>query len=467
MFEYMKQGSRFYQNSLKLTIPIVLQNIISSTLSMADTFMVGLLGESQMAALTLANIPVFVVILFLFGVQNGSSILISQYWGKEDVEAIKKVVGISMWLSVGVSGLFALLLYCFPLEFLSLFGNDAEVIAMAAGYGKIIGFSYFLNGFTMMYTGAYRSMGKPQLGTYLLGTSMVLNLFFNWVLIYGNLGFEAMGVAGAAYATLIARGLEVTIIILHSIFGKDIPLRIFSLFTWDTTMAKKFYKYCAPVILNETAWGLGTSMFPTVMGHMEGSTEILAAYAIATNMEKLVMVAGFGIGASSGIIIGNHIGAGASKEKALSLGQCLSTMGFLCGVLSGALLLVISYTIFPTVIAPIFLLSAEATEIAMIMLVFLGLMMSFRTYNTVAVVGVFRAGGDSNKSMYVDLCPLWLVAIPLTVLCGSVLQLGIFWVVLVMKTEDLVKFFVGYHFVQKPTWIHDVTQSPIAKELQG
>lgn len=421
--------------------------------------MVGILGETQMAALTLANIPVFVVILFLFGVQNGSSVLISQYWGKQDIASIEKVVGIGMWLSMILTGIFSWILFCYPLEFLSLFGNDPEVIALAAGYGKIIGLSYFLNGFTMMYAGAYRCIGQAKLGMYLMGASMVVNLFLNWVLIYGNLGFEAMGVAGAAYATLAARFVEVLMLLYHGCFGKERSLPLGKLFSWDVGMSKRFFKYCAPVILSETSWGLGTSMFPTVMGHMEGSTEILAAYSIATNMEKLVMVVGFGIGASAGILIGNHIGAGCSKEKALSLGKCLSTLGFLCGLLSGLWLLLLTFTLFPSHIAPLFVLSPEATVICQIMLLFLSIIMACRTYNTVAVVGVFRAGGDPKKSMLVDLLPLWAVAIPLTVLVGSVLKLHIFWVMLASKTEDLVKFFAAFHFVQKPTWIHDVTQS--------
>ncbi len=457
MLSYMNQGSAFYRQTAKLTIPIILQNIITSTLSMADTFMVGLLGESQMAALTLANIPVFVVILFLFGVQNGSGILIAQFWGKGDTDSIEKVVGISMWLSIIVTGSMALILFTFPLEFMSLFGNDPEVVALAAGYGKIIGFSYFLNGFTLMYSGAYRSMGQPKLGMHLLAVSMIVNLFLNWVFIYGNLGFEPMGVTGAALATLIARALEVVILLLHGIFGKNNPIKLSRLFSFNQDMAKKFYKYCAPVVLNETAWGMGTSAAPTVMGHMSGSTEILAAYAIAVNMERLVMVAGFGIGASSGILIGSSIGAGKEKEKVLSISHCLGMMGFLIGTVSGLLLWIVTITVFPSVVAPLFKLSLEATEIAKIMLALLAFVMGLRTFNTVAVVGVFRAGGDSKKSMYIDLIPLWGVAIPLTVLVGSVLKLSIFWVILAMKLEDIVKSVVGFYFIRRDDWIHDVT----------
>lgn len=459
MLAYMKQAPGFYRRALILTLPIVLQNVITASLTMADTFMVGILGEAEMAALTLANIPAYVLQLFLFGVQNGTGILLSQYWGKGDVKSLSKAVGISLFFSLFASGAYALLMFQNPYGFMSLFGNQDQVIGLAAEYGRIIAFSYVLNGFSMMYVGAYRAMGKPQLGMYLLAISATVNLFLNWVLIYGNLGMTALGVKGAAWATLVARGLEVTIILCHLRFGKDLPLRISSFFTVDKAMLKKYWKYCAPVIFSETAWGLGTSVAPMVMGHMANSTEILAAYAIATNIEGLVMVAGFGIGASSGILIGNHIGAGLAKPQVLAMGQCLGMLGFLIGTLSGCLLLLVTFVLFPLVLAPLFQLSTQARDIVQIMLVMLSLMMGMRTFNTVAVVGVFRAGGDSRKSMLMDLCPLWFVAIPLTILAGSLLHLSIFWVVLAMKTEDFVKTIVGYCFLVKDTWINDVTRS--------
>lgn len=457
MLSFMRQAPGFYRQTAQLTIPIVLQNIITSTLAMADTFMVGLLGEAQMAALTLANIPVFVITLFLFGTQSGSSILISQYWGKQDIPSIQRVLGISWWLTLLVPGTFALVFFLFPYEFMSLFGNDPEVVALAAGYGKIIGFSYLLNGFTLMYAGAHRSMGSPKLGMYLLGISMVLNIFLNWVFIYGNLGMPAMGVQGAAMATLVARSVEVLVMIGHICKTKKFRLNLAIMIAPGREMLQKYKKVCTPVVLSETAWGFGTSLFPTVMGHMDGSTEILAAYAIATNIERLIMVVGFGIGASTGILVGNAVGAGLEKEKVLDMGKCLGLLGFLCGLCSGGVLLLVTFTLLPNVVAPIFLLSPEATEIAQIMSVSLAVMMAARTFNTICVVGIFRGGGDSGKSMFVDLASLWFVAIPLTILTGLVWHLPILWVVVAMKTEDLFKTGVALWFLRSPHWIRDLT----------
>ena len=158
MFSYMRRGPGFYRQVLVLAAPIVLQNLITSTLAMADTFMVGMLGELPMAAVTLANIPLFVVQLFIFGVQSGSTVLASQYWGKQDLDAINRVMGVAMWLVFLVSAAFAAVLLVRPVEFLSLFGNQREVIELAARYGRIAGLSYVFDALVMMYVAAYRSM---------------------------------------------------------------------------------------------------------------------------------------------------------------------------------------------------------------------------------------------------------------------------------------------------------------------
>lgn len=459
LFHFMKQGPQFYRQVATLTIPIVLQNVITSTLTMADAFMVGLLGEEQMAALTLANIPVFVLQLFLFGVQSGGTILMSQYWGKQDLDAIQRVMGLSMILCFLATGSFAFVMFQFPLEFLSLFGNDPEVIALAASYGKLIGFAFVFNGFSLMYVAAYRSMGQTKLGMYLLGVSMILNLFLNWVFIFGKLGAPTLGVQGAAVATFMARTVEFTLMILHAFTSKTMKCQLKILLSPGKEIIGKFKKHGSMVIFNETAWGLGTSVYPSVMGHMEGSTEILAAMSIATNMERILMVAGFGMAASTSILIGNAIGAGTPREKVFDMANCLATVGTIIGTISGIILLIVAYTLLPYVLAPIFLLSPEATEIAQLMLAMLALFMGLRTFNNICVVGIFRGGGDTKKSMIVDLSSLWLFAIPLSILVGLVWKLSIFWVTFAMAMETALKFLVGLYFLKKRDWIRNVTES--------
>ena len=458
MFAYMKQKPGFYRQVVMLALPIVLQNLITSALGMADTFMVGMLGEVPMAAVTLANIPLFALQMFIFGVQSGSSVLVSQYWGKQEMESINRVLGVALWVVLVVSALFAGVLLVCPVEFLSLFGNEPEVIALAAQYGSIVGFSYVCNAFTMMYVAAYRSMERPQLGLYILVASMATNTFLNWVLIFGKLGAPAMGVRGAATATLIARLLEVTIVILHMMKNRFFRVHLHLLLRPGLDMTRRFLKYGGLVVCNETMWGIGTSVFPTIMGHMAGSTEILAAYTIAGNVEKITMVVAFGLASTASIIIGREVGAGRA-DRILDVGKSLNTLAVMSGLTLGALLMLFVRLAAPAWVYPLFKLSPGASSVATMMMTVMALSMPLKDFNTVNIVGVLRGGGDVKAATLIDISPLWGVAIPYAALCGLVLKTTVLWVYLAFPLEQAVKFFIGIHRLRSGRWVRDLTRS--------
>jgi len=457
LFAFMRRGPGFYGQVATLAAPIVLQNLITSALGMADTFMVGLLGELPMAAVTLANIPLFVVQMFVFGIQSGSTVLISQYWGRQDEESIHRVLGVSFWVAGLVSLSVALVLGLMPVRFLSLFSNDADIVALAARYGRIAGFSYFLNSFTMAYTAAFRAMERPLLGLYILMASMTCNTFLNWVLIFGKLGAPAMGVEGAALATLIARTLELLIVSAHIGRNRDFQRHLSHVVCPGTGMTLRFVRYAGPVVLNEAVWGMGTSMFPTIMGHMADSQEILAAHTLAGNVEKLCAVVALGLASTASIIIGREIGAGRSKAVH-EVGLALNTLAVLCGCVLGGILMFVARVIAPVWIFPLFKLSARASSIAMMMITIHALFIPLKDFNTVNVVGVLRGGGDVKAATIIDLLPLWLAAIPMAALCGLVWKLGIFWVALCISLEQVVKAFVGVARLRSGRWIRDLTR---------
>lgn len=457
MFSYLRRGPGFYRRVGGLAVPIILQNLITSTLAMADTFMVGMLGEVPMAAVTLANIPLFVMQLFFFGVQSGSAVLISQYWGRQDRQSINRVVGVALWAVNLVSISFALVLLLIPVPFLSLFGNQREVILLAADYGRIIGLSYVLNGVTLVYVASWRSMERPGIGMYILAVSMGTNTFLNWVLIFGKLGAPALGVTGAAIATLIARVVEIVIVVVHARRSRVFRLDLGLLLRPGLRTVKQFIRYGSPVVCNETMWGLGTAIFPTIMGHMAGSTEILAAYTIAGNVEKLCMVVAFGISGTASIIIGREIGAGRS-DTVYQVGLALNTLAAAGGTILGAGLLAFTHLSAPAWFFPLFHLSPAACSAATIMMTVQACIMPMRDFNNCNIVGVLRGGGDVKVATMIDLCPLWLCAIPLAALAGLVLQLNILWVYLAMSTEQLVKCIAGVVRLRTGKWIHDLTR---------
>jgi len=456
LFHYMKREPGFYRNIVALALPIVLQNLVTSTLAMADTFMVGLLGEVPMAGLTLANIPFYALQMFFFGVQSGAAVLISQYWGKGDRNAINRILGLS-WVVVGlVSTLFSAVVLAGPERFMGLFSNDPAAVDAAARYARIVCVSYILNGITLVYVGAHRSMENPKLGLYMLSASMLTNTFLNWVFIFGNLGAPQMGVEGAALATLISRCVELLIMFAHIARSKHFVLDLPALLRPGREAAAKLFTYATPVILNETLWGVGTGLFPTIMGHMENSTEILAAFTVAGNIEKLALVALIGLSNTAAIIVGREIGAGRRKTV-YDVGLALNVLSTVVGLVVGLVMLLLSWTVAPRFIFPLFQLSDSTSHIALIMLTMIAAMMAPRAFNFTNIVGVLRGGGDVRAATVIDLLPLWLVAIPAAALFGLVLKLGIFWVYVAISSDQLVKFFIGIARLRSGEWINDLT----------
>ncbi len=396
MLSYMNRGRPFYRDVVRLALPIILQNMITESLALVDTFMVGSLpGDTPMAAVTLANIPIFVILLLIFGLQSGASVLISQFWGKGDTDSINRVIGIGFYVAGSITMLFALVMYFFPSQFLGLFSNNREVVELAAGYGQVVGFSYVFNSITQVYLGAHRSMENPKLGLYVLGVSMVSNTFLNWVFIFGNLGAPRLGVVGAAVGTLLARILEFIVMVAYAARSRRFPFKPALVFRPGRVLLARYVRYSTPVVLNETLWGLGTALYPTIMGYMDGSTEILAAYAISGNIEKVCTVIVFAIAGTAAVIIGREIGAGRlgyrlrhrpHPEHPVLPGRPDRGRAGNLG----------TRTLISPVVYPNFGLSREAQDIATMMLLVTFSFLSVRSFNTTNIVGVLRGGGVDN-----------------------------------------------------------------------
>ena len=456
MVKLFRREPGFYAKLLSLALPILFQNLITNSLGLVDTFMVGTMGQGPLAGVTLANIPVFVVQLMMFGIQSGSSVLISQYRGKGDLRAINRVMGIGMYAAGAIGLAFALVMGFLPEQFMGLFGNDRLVVATAARYARIVGWSYFFDSFVQVYIGVHRAMGDPNRGLIILGVSMASNTFLNWVFIFGNLGAPRLAEQGAALATLLARVLSCSIAVAWAVLDKKFKLDPALLFRPGGEMVRRFVRFSTPVMCNETFWGLGTSLFPTIMGHMDGSEDILAAYAIAGNITNLCTVGVFAISGTAAILIGQAIGSGR-KDEVYSLGALLNVLAFLFGLGAGLVFLGVLYFVVAPFLYPLFDLTAAAQEICTMMLTIMFCMMPLRSLECTNIVGVLRGGGDVRMATLIDLTPLWVVALPLAVLSGLVFQLGILWVYLSMMSENMVKAVLSTRRFLSGRWINDVT----------
>lgn len=460
MFRSLRRGRAFYRQLATLAIPMLLQNLITSSAGMVDTLMVGALGQTELAGVSLANTPFFVAMLFVFGLQSGGAVLISQYWGKNDITTVNRVMGISWYLACILSTVFATIVFLFPRQVMSITTNNQELLDVAVRYGRIVAFSYALNSFVTVFTGALRSCESPIFGTGVVVTGMLVNVFFNYVLIFGKLGFDAMGVEGAAWGTLIARAFELLITVCYLIFYRKKPFKldIKRILHPGVMIFKDYLKYSAPVMINETFWGLGASIYPIIYGHMAASADIVAAYSISGNIERVVTVAVFAMAHTAAIVIGKEIGAGESREKVVGLGNTIITISTIIGVVSGVLLVALLYTVIQPVVYPLFNMTAKAEATASMMLLITSAMMLFRSFNCTLVVGVLRGGGDVKFGMYLDIGAMYLWSIPLAAIAGLVLHWDILWVYLLIVSEDLIKSAIGFVRFRSGKWVRNVTR---------
>ena len=310
----IRREQGFYRRLMKLSMPIVLQNLITFSLGLIDTFMVSQLGNTEMAAVTAANVPVFLLISIVFGVQSGLGILVSQYWGKQDMKGISRSIGVAAAAGVVVAALLAAVLFLWPVQIMDLLSNNHELSILGAPYLKLIGISYIFNMLSSVYASAQRSAENPSFGMKLFGASTLINTGLNYLLIFGKLGFPMLGIQGAAIATLCSRICEFLICVVYALRDKRIRMRWSAFFRPGWDMLRRFLKYASPVVLNEAGWGLGNSLLTVILGYTENSVEMLAANAVMGNLNRLFLVFCFGLGAATAVLVGKAIGEGQNEE---------------------------------------------------------------------------------------------------------------------------------------------------------
>lgn len=457
---YLRQGRGFYRSAIALMLPMILQNLVTNCMALADSFMVGALGETELAAVTMANSVFYVLSLIIFGIQSGTGVLVAQYYGKGRLDAINRIMGMGYYVSLGLTALIALLAFFFPIQLMQLVTNNPDLWEPGAEYARIVGFSYVCMAFSGVYIAVQRSMENPGLGAILLTVSGALNILLNYMFIFGKWGAPAMGCAGAAVATLLSRVLEVLVVTGCFFRSKRLPVKPGLMLRPGRIIAGDFIKYSLPVVLNEGMWSLAMSLFSIIMGHMPNSTPILAAYTIAGNIDRMAAVALFAAGNAAAVIIGRDIGCGDTKEI-YGKGVALNFVCFVTGIISMGILLTIRATLLDGFIFPLMDISAEAGELAKMMLAFIAVVMPLRSLNLCNIVGVFRGGGDVRFGLICDIGPLYCVCLPAAALCGLVFGLGITAVYVCICLDDFCKVFLCLPRLRSGKWINSVTRETL------
>jgi len=459
----LSRSAGFYKRVWKLSLPMILQNLITFSLGLIDTFMVSQLGNAEMAAVSTANAPAFLLISVVFGVQSGLGVLVSQYWGKRDLRSISRAIGVACFIGGGIVLVLAILFAAAPVQIMDLLSNRHELSLLGAPYLRLIGFAYVFNMFSSIYVSAQRSVENGAFGMKLFGFSTCLNTCLNYLLIFGKFGCPMLGVTGAALATLLSRVAECTICVFCALHSRNIPLDLPALLRPGTEMARRFVKYATPVILNETLWGLGTSSITVILGYTENSVDMLAANAVIGNLSRLFLVVCLGLGAATGVLVGKAVGEGQSHEEIMALARTLQRFALQVGAVIAVVSVALIPLLFVPVVFPLFKLYGSSASIATAMALLNFGTIPIQAYGISAITGTLRCGGDVLWSTIMDITPQWLISLPMLALFALVIDAGVWPIALAMQMEHFIKMPLSMLRIHSGKWIHDVTRSSSKK----
>ena len=454
---FITRDKSFYKEFFSLLVFIALQNLIVYCVNLADNVMLGRWSEEALSGVALANQIQFLLQMIVSSVGEGVVVLASQYWGKKDLPSISRVIGVAALLGVSLALVVALVLFAWPVAIMDLLSNKHHLSLLGAPYLRLIGFSYVFNMLSSIYVSAQRSVENAGFGMKLFGMSTVLNTGLNYLLIFGKCGFPALGVEGAALATLLSRVAEFLVCLICALRSRLIPLDLRALLRPGWEMLRRFVKYASPVLVNELFWGLGNSLLTVILGHTTVSVAFLAANGVMGNLNRLFLVVCFGLGAATAVMVGKAIGEGQRHDELMALAKTLSWVTILVGAVLAVIALVLVPLLFQPVIFPLFELYGLSAHLATTLAVTGFACIPLHAYSISAVTGILRAGGDVLWSTALDLAPQWVLALPLTALLALVLDADPWFVSLAIQAESFLKCPICLWRIRSRKWIHDVT----------
>lgn len=446
-----KERKEFLKSAALLVVPVAMQNLITTAINSLDVIMLGRVNEIVLAGASLGNQVYFNMSLFLFGITSGAAVLIAQYWGKKDLDSIKAIFGLGMKLGIAVSSLFALSAFFLPELLMRIFTDNPEIIRQGEIYLRIVCFSYPFTAVNMIYLNTMRSMEKVKIATLAYSVSFFVNLIANGVLIFGLLGFPALGAAGAAWGTVIARFSESLVILFYDRkINRTLKFSIKFLVSKNGLLTRDFWKYALPVIINELSWGTGISMIAGILGRLGSS--VVAANAVAQVARQLSMIIGFGVAAAAAIEIGKKIGEG-NREGAKDLGRRYAVLSVITGFIGAAVILIAL-----PIMLKFLVLTPDAAKYLKMMMLVMSYFVIGQSINSCFVVGIFRAGGDTRFGLFFDLTFMWGIAILGGWIAAFVFHAPVTVVYMILLSDEVLKMPVAYGRYKSYKWLKNVTR---------
>ena len=409
----MIKEKTFYKSFMILALSLALQNLLTYGVNMMDTLMLGRYSQNAMGGVSLCNQIQFLLQMLVVGAGEGAVVMGSQYWGRKKLEPIPHIIGVALRFGGALAVLLFILVFGWPNQILSLLSNDPAVIAEGAKYFSIIRYTYVIFTITNILVASLRSIGVVRIGYMISGSTLVINVCLNYLLIYGNLGFPEMGVRGAACATLIARCVELIIVIWFLKYRENVlNLNLRKLLHIDTSYVHDYMKVSLPVLINQALWGVAQMVQTGILGHLGG--DVTAANAISVQVYQVLSVVCYGAASAAGIVVGRTIGED-NEKKLHPLVTTLQVLFISIGLCSGLAIFLLRG---PILAAFGGTLTENAYRLSRQFMLVLAITTVGTSYQMACDNGIIRGGGDTAFSAKMNLVSMWCIIVPFSAMAA-------------------------------------------------
>ena len=445
----MQKQDAFRKSLFQIALPVTLQSLLQSSFSVVDQLMIGQLGSVSIAGIGLGGKFAGLFSVLVSAVAAVAGIMIAQHLGKKDLRQVGRSFYLNLIIALIIAVVFGTAAIGLPEKILSLYTKDQPTIEMASVYLRIYALGFLPAAVTTILSTLLRCMDAAVQPLYASIAAAVVNSGLNYILIFGKLGFPAMGTRGAALATVISQvcGCAITHIMFWRMRAKRRWNLPFSL-QMDRSRWKHYAGILAPILVCEFFWSLGENVYASIYGHI--GTQACAAMTLTNPIQALTIGALSGVAQASGIMVGKSLGAG-EYQRARQESKKLMLCGFF-----GSLVLSASILIFAGYYVKIFQVEDSVRLMTINILMVYAVISPVKVQNMILGGGILRSGGRTEYVMYVDLIGTWIFGVPLGALSAFVLHQPIHIVYLMLSLEECVRLLISLAIFRRNSWMRSL-----------